>query len=86
VIGGKNRWGKTWAVRTVTGQVKRDEVDAIIANKPGSNVYMAEYQKALTTVVNGLSEETRAEYRALAQKWNEWGAPRDVQIRLAEVT
>lgn len=67
----------------MAGYKKRAEIDERIGEDPGSQSYISHYPGTLTAVVEQLSAKERADYAALAEKWNEEGVPRDLQKRLA---
>jgi hypothetical protein len=70
-------------VRDVVGQLKRKEIDEIVAQLPGSDRYIGKYPAALTTVEQRLSEAERVQYALTAAEWNEQVAPRDLQKKSA---
>jgi hypothetical protein len=75
------RWKKKWTMRKVVQRKEADEINRVIGEKPGSHCYMGKYAGAVTEVINGLSEETKAKYMELAKTWNKSVPPREVQIR-----
>jgi len=62
------------------GEDVRTEVEANSPDaKPGSSEYLSHYQRALTKVLNSLSNDEREEYEALRQEWQDTTPPAEIQ-------
>lgn len=63
----------------------REEINKLAAklssSPEGSTKFITWYQKAVSKVVDDLSEEMREKYQALAKIWTEQAPPRAVQQR-----
>jgi hypothetical protein len=57
----------------------RAEIDAKITAPPGSDLYLAHYKNALTSVMEELSDEKRSQYLQLAMEWRRHGPPPEIQ-------
>ena len=77
----KKKWTRSWTVRMVTGQLKKNEVEKLVGETAGSGPYLRNYPAALSKVVSQLSEEEKANYALLAREWNKAGPPRHIQIK-----
>lgn len=68
-------------VRDVVKQNYKDLVEAEIPEKSNEKGYIAKYQRAVTTVVDNMSESTLEEAKDIAEAWNKEGAPAEVQLK-----
>lgn len=53
----------------------RDKAKALSGHEPGQPKYFAEYQNALSAILEGLSSDELEEYDRLAAEWNLLGCP-----------
>ena len=53
----------------------------ITDSAPGTTKYLGGYQKALSEVLEGLTKEEEAEYRAMAKTWTKKSPPLEIQRR-----
>jgi len=81
----KFRYGKKWTLKRVVGFMRKAEVEEICRritdSAPGTTKYLGGYQKALSEVLEGLTEEEEAEYRAMAKTWTKKSPPLEIQRR-----
>jgi hypothetical protein len=72
------KYKKVWKLRTVVAHMEKTKVEALARQlsgaAPGDPKYLGQYPKALSEVIEGLSEEKEEEYRDLADLWNRVGA------------
>lgn len=73
-------------LRRVVGKLKAAEIDDIISDKhpgvrKGDKTYPGIYQQALTELMEGMSDEERAEMEGKLKEWQEEGPPVDVRIK-----
>jgi len=62
------------------GEDVRTEVEANCPNaKPGSPEYLSHYQRALTKIVQSLTNDEREEYEAARQEWQDTTPPAEIQ-------
>jgi len=58
----------------------RSEVEKILPNaKPGSREYLSHYQRALTKLMEQLSNEEWDEYEILRKEWEDTSPPVEIQ-------
>jgi transposase len=72
---------KVYTIRDVIKQRYQTLVNEEIpfqSNEPG---YLGNYQKAVTAVLNKMSEEDLEEAEKLVELWNKKGGPSDLQLK-----
>lgn len=72
--------------RRIVGKLHADRVDATIkANSPdletGDKSYPGLYQRALTEVMQGLTDEEMEEVEKTKEEWQESGPPIDMRLK-----
>lgn len=76
---------RKWNLKQVVGFLKKVEIQDICQTEtqclPGTKHYIGGYQKALTTVVEGLSKLEKARLHGLAKEWTKKKPPPEVQQR-----
>jgi hypothetical protein len=70
---------KRWTLRKVVKYERKDDINNKISAENGSKEYLRQYNLAVTSVVNSLTEEEKNDYLALAEKWSEARPPQEVQ-------
>jgi hypothetical protein len=70
-----------YTFRDVLKEIYRPLIDKEIPHKPGEPEYIRSYQMAVTTVWNTMNEEEVEQVQEMVDKWNEEGAPSDVQLK-----
>ena len=67
----------------MVGFMKKPEIQDVCEEetqaRPGTQRYISGYQKALKTIVDGLTEEEEARFKALAKEWTDKSPPVEVQ-------
>ncbi|KAF8259614.1 hypothetical protein EI94DRAFT_1813057 [Lactarius quietus] len=80
--------GRKWTYRDIVMDVYRKELHTMALSmsdsKAGSAEYLGFYQKALKTVLGGLTEEAISKYKAQAKRWTEDRPPPWQQRRMME--
>jgi hypothetical protein len=71
----------TYSIRDVIKQNYRELIEKEIPFESNDNRYLGSYQRAVTTVLNEMSDEDREEAEAILELWNEKGGPSDVQLK-----
>jgi hypothetical protein len=70
-------------LKQVVGHVLKARVEDICKENtgalPGTSEYLAGYQKALSEVVEELTEEEESEYKALMDEWTSTSPPLELQ-------
>jgi hypothetical protein len=72
---------QVYTIRDVVKQHYRERVEAKIPYKPTDKEYIGSYQRAVTTVVNNMSDEDVEEAEEIVELWNKRGAPAEVQLK-----
>jgi hypothetical protein len=79
--------GRQWTFHDVVVDAHREEIHnmalSLSDSKAGSTEYLKCYRKALKTFEDGISDETKANYRAQAKKWTEEKPTPRQQLRYA---
>jgi hypothetical protein len=79
----KLNYVRKWTLKLVVGHVKKAEVEEICREEtqalPGTQEYIAGYQKALAKVVEDLDEEELSEFQDMVKEWNENKPPPEMQ-------
>lgn len=70
-----------YTIRDVIKQQYRDLVEKEIPHKSTDKEYLGQYQKAVSKVLNNMSDDQKEEAENLLNSWNKDGAPREVQIK-----
>jgi hypothetical protein len=65
----------------VIKQHHRELVEAEIPYKPTDKEYIGSYQRAVTTVLNNMSEKELEEAEEIVDSWNKQGAPAEAQLK-----
>jgi hypothetical protein len=73
-------------LRRVVAKLEADRIDQMVREKDpdaqsGDQTYPGKFQKVLTKLMDGLSEQERSEYEKVREEWQEKGPPMDVQLR-----
>ena len=68
-------------LRDVVKQHYRDRVQAEIPFEPNHPDFISKYQRAVTTVLNNMTEEDLEEANDVLDTWNKLGAPAAVQLK-----
>jgi hypothetical protein len=79
------KWKKNWTLRKVVAVKKRAVIDEEIGEGPGNPEYMGKYAKAVSEVLNNLTQVEKKEYMGLVEEWNKSRPPTEVRIRLVTV-
>lgn len=72
---------KIYSIRDVIKQHYRARVDEEIPYKSTDKEYLGSYQRAVTTVLNNMTEEDLEEAQNMVDDWNKEGGPSDVQLK-----
>ena len=80
----KYKWGKRWTARSVIKHQKRDEIVELTGGKAGDKEMIGNYQAALNTIMQGLTDEERQQAEDTAEDWTNKAPPADVQAKFAE--
>jgi hypothetical protein len=70
-----------YTIRDVIKQHFKALVEAEIPYKPQDHEYIGSYQRAVTTVLENMSEKEVEEAEEILEQWNKEGAPLDVQLK-----
>jgi hypothetical protein len=77
------KYVKRWNLKSVVGFQRKADIQDVCReltdSNPGTKKYIGGYQKALSKVVNELTEEEQEEYRAMAKEWTKRSPPVEVQ-------
>jgi hypothetical protein len=77
------RYVRKWNLKQVVGHMEKARIEEVCKEQTGSNPgtrnYLGGYQKALTDVVDNLSEEEVSGYRKMAREWTMKSPPEHVQ-------
>lgn len=68
---------------SVAEREKTPEIPTLKEELPHNQAYLKHHATAWTEICAELDAETRREYQALVQEWNNNRVPREVQQRLA---
>jgi hypothetical protein len=71
----------SYKIRDVVKQLFRDEIDSEIPYEPKDKAYISCYQKAVTKVLDNLTEEQLEEAEELLETWNKEGASKEVKLK-----
>jgi hypothetical protein len=66
-------------LRDVVKQHYRDLVEEEIPYRPNDKQYLGSYQRAVTTVLNKMTESELEDAEKMVERWNELGSPAEVQ-------
>jgi hypothetical protein len=72
-------FAKRWTLRKVVKYERKEDINNKISAEKGSKEYLRQYNSAVTSVVNSLTEEETDNYLALAEKWTEARPPQELQ-------
>jgi len=72
---------KVYTIRDVVKQNHRDLIEEEIPHKSNDKEYISNYQRAVTAVINKMTEEELEAAEKIVELWNEQGAPSDVQMK-----
>lgn len=72
---------QVYTIRDVIKQNYRSLIEENIPFKSTDKEYLGSYQKAVSTVVENMTEEDRQEADDLVELWNKNGAPSDMQLK-----
>jgi hypothetical protein len=70
-----------YTIRDVIKHQYKSLVDKEIPFKSTDKEYLGSYQKAVTSVLNKMSEEDLEEAENLVESWNQEGGPSDLQLK-----
>jgi hypothetical protein len=70
-----------YTIRDVVKQHYSSRVDQEIPFKSTDKEYIGSYQRAVTTVLNEMTEEDLEEVEKVLDLWNKKGAPSDLQLK-----
>lgn len=65
----------------VIKQNHKDLVEEHIPYSSTDKAYIGKYQRAVTTVIENMTESELEEAQRVADLWNEQGAPADIQLK-----
>ena len=73
-------------LRRVVAKLEGDRIDQMVTEQDpeaerDEKSYPGKFQKALTSYIDGLTEEERSEYEKVREEWQEKGPPKDFQLR-----
>jgi hypothetical protein len=68
-------------LRDVIKQIYSNRVQNENPYKPNDKAFVGNYQKAVTTVIEKLTEEELQEAEELVETWNEQGPPAEFQLK-----
>lgn len=91
-VNDKVRYLRKWTLKHVVGHVRKEEVDRACreksGEKSGATTYLANYQKVLRGIVDGLPDDEREQYEQQASEWNQSSPPIEMQRKwvLPEMT
>ena len=77
------RFGKKWTARTVIEMQRKEEVLNETGAKAGDKEMIGNYQRALNTVIQGLTDEELKAAEETALEWSNEGPPREIQVEFA---
>jgi hypothetical protein len=72
---------QVYTMRDVIKQQYRELIEAEIPYKPADKEFIGCYQRAVTAVLQNLSDEDVEEAEGILESWNEKGAPAEVQLK-----
>jgi len=72
---------KIYTIRDVIKQHYRSRVEEEIPFKSNDKEYLGSYQKAVSTVLNNMTEEDLEEAEDILELWNKEGGPSDIQLK-----
>jgi hypothetical protein len=75
---------KNWTPRDVVSHTKKDAINARATAEggpPGSKPFLRHYRKAVSWVMEGLTDKEYKNIEATAESWNLTGPPEDVKRR-----
>ena len=78
------KFKKNWTPRDVVINTKKDAINARATAEggpPGSKPFLQHYRKAVTWVMDGLTDKEYKKIEATAENWNLTGPPEDVKMR-----
>jgi hypothetical protein len=81
----KDKWNYVWkwTLKKVVVHQKKREIEDICKEEtqalPGTQDYLAGYQKALAQVVDGMDETEVAEFQDMANEWTKKSPPVELQ-------
>jgi hypothetical protein len=72
---------QVFTMRDVIKQNYKALIEKEIPFESNDKEYIGSYQRAVTTVLNNMSEEDQEEAQTILDLWNEQGPPPDVQLK-----
>jgi len=72
---------KIYTIRDVIKHHYRSRVMEEIPFKPTDRGYLGSYQKAVTKVLNNMSEKDLEEAENIQESWNKEGGPSEIQLK-----
>lgn len=70
---------EVYTLRDIVKQHHRDLVDEEIPYSPKDKLYLGSYQRAVTTVIDNMTDAQLEEAQEMVDKWNKFGPPVNVQ-------
>ena len=70
-----------YTIRDVIKEHYRELVEAEIPYKRGEKEYIGHYQRAVTSVLENMTDEEVEAAETILESWNKEGAPADVQLK-----
>ncbi|KAG1861515.1 hypothetical protein DFJ58DRAFT_725696 [Suillus subalutaceus] len=78
------KYGRHWTAWQVLVHTNNALIREETGEMAGSEGIIGKWPKAAMTIINHLSAEEKEEAQAMAEKWNNEAAPREVQAQVAE--
>jgi hypothetical protein len=70
-----------YKIRDYIKAIYRDRIEVEIPFKSGDKGYLAHYQRAVTTILNKMTNDELEEARSTLVLWNKQGVPPSVQLK-----